>query len=299
MTEFKAQGKLLITGEYLILHGTKSLALPLLKFTQILRVEKSQEKLISWAAYDQNNQLWFSAQLSTELKLLSTCDEKRGEKLRSILLGISRGKKEFFTDGASFETKMNFSPDWGFGSSSTLISLLSQWSGLDPYDLQTEHFGGSGYDIACATSESPLLFELNNKKPTVTKIQWSPAFKDQLYFLYLGKKQDSREALSGFKNQTPIVSTSDIEVGTEFTKKFLEAGNLNEFQLLMKEHEQHLSRLLNRECVKLALFPDFPGEIKSLGGWGGDFVLVACAADPRAYFEKRGLNLILKWDDLV
>ena len=35
-----------------------------------------------------------------------------------------------------------------------------------------------------------------------------------------------------------------------------------------------MSELLDTKTIKELLFPDFSGTIKSLGAWGGDFVLV-------------------------
>ena len=33
------------------------------------------------------------------------------------------------------------------------------------------------------------------------------------------------------------------------------------------------------------LFNDFKGAIKSLGAWGGDFILATAKQDPTAYFK--------------
>jgi hypothetical protein len=46
-------------------------------------------------------------------------------------------------------------------------------------------------------------------------------------------------------------------------------------------------------------FPEFPGAIKSLGAWGGDFIMAACEFDPSDFFHDEGYGLIFKWDDLV
>ena len=42
--------------------------------------------------------------------------------------------------------------------------------------------------------------------------------------------------------------------------------------------------------------------MKSLGAWGGDFFLVATEWDEqriRNYFENKGLNVILRYDDII
>ena len=52
---FKSHGKLMITGEYFVLHGAKSLLLPT-KFFQDMTVSRlNEEALVLWESYDQNN----------------------------------------------------------------------------------------------------------------------------------------------------------------------------------------------------------------------------------------------------
>ena len=48
MKSFKAYGKLLITGEYVVLNGAKALAIPLTKTYQSLNVIKGCNDKISW-----------------------------------------------------------------------------------------------------------------------------------------------------------------------------------------------------------------------------------------------------------
>lgn len=300
MTEYRASGKFLITGEYLILHGAQALAVPLVKKFQSLKVDAAPSGKFSWKAFDENNYQWLAVDFTLpSLEYTTASDEKMALQLQGMLRFIQKKRPNLFDSSLSFETRMNFSTHWGLGSSSTLVSLLSQWSGIDAYVLQKTFFGGSGYDIACATTTTPILFQLQDKKPIVTPVAWSPSFKQQLYFVYLGQKQDSRGAMASFKKQTPDPSQDDISKINELTEKFLKAHDLKEFQNLMHEHEQLLSKLLGMKPVKEKLFPDFKGELKSLGGWGGDFILAATDENPESYFKGRGYNLILKWDDLI
>jgi mevalonate kinase len=300
MTEYSATGKFLITGEYLILHGARALAVPLAKKIQSLTVTAIQSGKMNWKAFDENDHLWFSTEFFLpELDFNNPTDEKMALQLQGMLRFIEEQKPELFINNLSFETRMNFSSSWGLGSSSTLVSLLSQWSGIDAYLLQKKFFGGSGYDIACATATTPIIYQLQNQKPVVTPVTWSPSFKHNLYFLYLGQKQDSRDAMASFKKQTPVPSPEDILKINSLTEKFLTATDLKEFQLLMHEHEKLLSKLLGMTPVKEKLFSDFKGELKSLGGWGGDFIMVASEENPVSYFKAHGLNLLLKWDDLI
>ena len=50
--------------------------------------------------------------------------------------------------------------------------------------------------------------------------------------------------------------------------------------------------------MKKLKFKDFKGEIKSLGAWGGDFIL-ASGDDSPSYFKSKGYKTIIKFDDMV
>ena len=59
---FYSNGKLLITGEYVVLDGAKALAVPT-KFGQYLEVKPSEKKSIYWKSFDSNNQIWFEDEI--------------------------------------------------------------------------------------------------------------------------------------------------------------------------------------------------------------------------------------------
>ena len=98
--------------------------------------------------------------------------------------------------GYDFISKLSFSKNWGLGTSSTLINNLANWAKIDSYELLKQTFGGSGYDIACAKSEStPYNSIIYNSKITVKKSKFSPTFKENIFFIYLGNKQNSRDGI--------------------------------------------------------------------------------------------------------
>jgi len=54
--------------------------------------------------------------------------------------------------------------------------------------------------------------------------------------------------------------------------------------------------------VREARFADYWGELKSLGAWGGDFVLATSTRDPqetRDYFRARGLDTVIPYGELI
>ena len=101
--------------------------------------------------------------------------------------------------GITIQTSLDFPRDWGLGSSSTLLNNIAQWARVNPYTLLWNSFSGSGYDIACAKHNTPILYQLENTTPNVTEITFQPAFENDIYFVHLNKKQNSREGISTYR----------------------------------------------------------------------------------------------------
>ena len=67
----------------------------------------------------------------------------------------------------------------------------------------------------------------------------------------------------------------------------------------LEEHEKMLSSVLEMKPVKETLFLDFDGTIKSLGAWGGDFVLVISQNDPKSYFAFKGFETVIPYSEMI
>ena len=81
---FKSHGKLLLTGEYLVLKGADALCIPT-NFFQTLSVKKSKKNFLHWKSYNCSNNLWIEAKLNTnDLKILSE-ENKETLFLQSLL----------------------------------------------------------------------------------------------------------------------------------------------------------------------------------------------------------------------
>ena len=293
-----SNGKLLITGEYLVLNGAEALALPL-SCGQSLNYKKTNDNLIKWNSYDLKNKIWFSAIIDkNNFKVIKSSDSTVCKRLNQILKSIRNHNSEFLNkNGYEIETKLNFDKDWGLGSSSTLISNLSKLANVDPYIILNETFGGSGYDIACSKVNYPILYSLNNGKRVIQKVEFNPLFKKNLYFIYLNKKQDSGKEITSYRNLK--ISDSDIDKVTSISKQIIKTKSQQEFNLLLDSHEEILSSILKRETIKKELFYDFEGSIKNLGAWGGDFILSSSTSNPSSYFFSKGFNKILTYDEMV
>ncbi|PIZ07941.1 MAG: GHMP kinase, partial [Flavobacteriaceae bacterium CG_4_10_14_0_8_um_filter_34_31] len=193
--------------------------------------------------------------------------------------------------------KLNFSKNWGLGTSSTLISTIAAWAKVDAFTLLKNSFGGSGYDIACAIHDKPILFSNNEHPPIIEEVVLPWDFKDELFFVYLNKKQDSKQAIGRYKNLNTNKKEAIVKVNA-LTQALISSKTLSAFENLLQEHEEILSNLLQLPKVKKAYFKDYPGIIKSLGAWGGDFVL-ATSKEALDYFPSKGYSVIIPFTTML
>jgi len=304
-TQYYSHGKLLLTGEYTVLDGGLSFALPT-GFGQYLKVRQEQNENLIWTSFDNKNKVWFQAAFDLEhLQPSSTMDEdfyseQVAHRLSDILMKSRELNPGFLASnsGVQVETHMNFNRHWGLGSSSTLINNIAQWANIDPYRLQQKTFGGSGYDIACAIHGNPLLYQLEDQRPKVSEITFDPPFKNRLYFVYLNRKQDSREGIRRYKS-IEIDKLGLIGKISSLTKKLIRCADLTQFLELLAAHEKLMSDALQLPRVQDELFSDYKGIIKSLGAWGGDFVLAASDHEDPAYFISRGYKTVFSYNEMV
>ena len=295
--KFYSNGKFLITGEYLILDGAKSLAVPT-KFGQELSIDYNDSKYIEWESLDKNGKVWFKCKIQkSNLNLEATTSETISNKLLKILKNIRKEKPEFLRNqGYNITNSLTFDKNWGLGTSSTLINNLSKLAEIDPYKLNKKIFKSSGYDIACASSKSHILYQLINGNHKIKNVKFNPPFKQNLYFIYLDKKQNSLDEINMYKKiNKPKGVITEIN---EITLKILNCKNFDEFNLLISNHEKIISSIISKKTIK-DKFRDFNGELKSLGAWGGDFILASTKDNAFKYFNSRGLKTIFKFDEIV
>jgi mevalonate kinase len=111
---FYSNGKLLISGEYVVLDGAKAWAIPT-KFGQHLRVSQNDSGLLSWKSIDDKGLLWFEA-IYKQDKLIevSASDSKISKTLIDILSEARKMNPAFLmdSDGSDIETKLTFPKDW-------------------------------------------------------------------------------------------------------------------------------------------------------------------------------------------
>jgi Mevalonate kinase len=298
--EFYSNGKLLLTGEYAVLDGALALAIPT-SYGQSLKAAPTHSGHLNWVSYDESDREWFRAEFDIEeLKIISTTDAKTAETLVVLLQQAKLDNPLFLSDHEGFlvETHLSFPLSWGLGTSSTLINNLAQWARVDAYELLWKAFGGSGYDIACAQHNSPLTYQLKKGEPHVEETSFDPFFKDSLFFVHLNQKQSSKEAIAAYRNRS-IDKESLIRRISNLTQKMITAPNLSEFEILMEEHETILSETLGILPIKQKLFPDYAGAVKSLGAWGGDFVMATGDESSIAYFHNKGYPTVIPYSKMI
>jgi mevalonate kinase len=300
-----AHGKLLISGEYFVLGGAWALAMPV-RYGQTLEIfeQNLPKDRLSWTSKDETGACWFEAHFAMQdLEILSTTDAKTAATLLSILKACRVQNTRFLTEKTSLSafTQTDFPRAWGLGSSSTLIAAVAHWAGVDPYPVLFETLGGSGYDIACAYADKPLLYRLADGKPETQAVDFQPSFSKNLYFVYLGQKQDSRAGIRRYRENAPVNNELNEQV-SDLSLRFLNAQNLSEFEQLIAEHEHLTARTLGLQRAKDLYFRDFWGEIKSLGAWGGDFILAAGernAEETKNYFNSKGFRVFIPFQEMI
>jgi mevalonate kinase len=298
---FYSHGKLLLSGEYLVLDGAKALAVPTNK-GQYLTVKANTTEKLTWKSYDDKNNVWYEDEFFLDnLKNIHTTN-MISKTLLDILLVAQQLNPKFLKEskGLSVTTKLTFSREFGLGSSSTLIANIAKWAKVDPYQLLWQSFKGSGYDLACATSNSALVFQLENSLTKVTSVSFNPTFKNQLYFVYLNKKQDSKEGIAHYRGLSSLKKDTAVKYVNAITEALLTCESLSKFDSILEEHERLLSDVLQMRTIKNQLFSDYHGLVKSLGAWGGDFVLVTVndTADLK-YFTDKSYETIFSFDEML
>jgi len=308
MASFYSNGKLLITGEYLVLDGAKALALPT-QYGQHLEVKKINEPTLIWESYTNKNELWLQVEFDLpRLRIISETFDSKIEgggdslalNLQNILLQAKKLNPEFLnsTNGFYTKSKLGFARNWGLGSSSTLINNIANWAQVDAFKLQFNTFGGSAYDIACAQNDTPIIYQLKHKKPLVETVNFNPQFAAQLYFVHLNKKQNSRDGIKQYNNSKDNINAYAEEISV-LTNQFLSCVHLDEFEKLIVIHERLISSIIKQKPVQQELFSDYFGQTKSLGAWGGDYILATGNENTPAYFKAKGYMTIIKYQDMI
>jgi mevalonate kinase len=300
MLEYFAHGKLLLSGEYLVLNGAKALALPTV-LGQSMQISASDGNSIRWQALDCQGNIWLESYFMPDtLDMMSSDDIRKAQVLQKILRYAKKLSPGFLLQGGiRINTQLHFERNWGLGSSSTLVALIAQWAGVDPFELFDGCMTGSGYDIACAIQEKPLFYQHTKGKRHIETAEFRPSFTEQLRFVFLGEKQLSSEEVRKYSTRTKPDQLK-IDQISAISEAFAHCEQLTEFEKLMREHEALVGDVLGRKPIGETIFAGYPGAVKSMGAWGGDFALATAPAPEAAdrWLAEAGFHTVVSYDHL-
>lgn len=281
MSTFWSSGKLLLCGEYWVLHGASALAVPT-RLGQRLTYRATDQPL-HWTAVDRHGQAWLDASAVSDPHVVS-------------LLLAARSLGGQVPDTGLVRTELEFERSWGWGSSSSLTDLVAQWTGVPALDLHFATSRGSGFDVACARATSALTY----RKTGPAQGEWHTAAAahwptEHFALVYLGQKKDSQKEVQRGRRE-PL--QAELDAISDLSRAMAEAQKVTEWMQLIEEAEARTAAWTGHSRIQ-ERFTGIRAKLKSLGAWGGDFVL-AVAEDPSefAYFAEYG-NLCMKWSDCV
>ena len=298
--KFKSNGKLLITSEYLVMKGAMALAIPA-KLDQELNVTSTNSDFVNWKSFNKNNQIWYEEKFFLDKGTLIYHGKKN--KMSDLIVRLFDYIHKFNNPeksiGNEFIWKINFNINWGLGSSSTLINNLSKWAKVNPYKLLFSVFNGSGYDIACCDKSNPIIFQKKDDYLSVSDTTFKPNFLNNLFLIFLNKKQDTQKSVQNFLENDQSLSEGINQIN-EIVDEIESVKDITTFESLIERHEKIIANILQMPTIQNDKFPDYNnGVIKSLGSWGGDFVLATGDEKSVDYFEEKGFNTIRKISDLL
>jgi mevalonate kinase len=280
------------------------LALPTIQGQKLsVATDEKKEYFIHWKSIVQEV-VWLDFFLAENFEITLVKGElEKAAIIQQLIKLVQLEKPLLLQNHNTYQIKIeaDFPRNWGLGSSSTLIGNIARWSGLDGFMLNEKIFGGSGYDIAVALEGKPVLYQLENKKPVYKTTTIHFPFAENLFFVHLNQKQNSRDGIAHYK-QLNIDKQPIIQQLNEIINNIFQAENLQQFESLLNQHEDIIAQSLQLKKVKDLFFPDYWGSVKSLGAWGGDFVLTTShktKAETLQYFQQKGYETILDYKEII
>lgn len=306
MRSYFSHGKIMLAGEYAVMAGIESLALPVAQgqWMQVWDMPAKGVSKLVWQGKEADGTVWFECRIDTDIMHISeSTDEDVAKTLVKLLREVQIHRPELFSGRTlRLETQCEFRRDYGLGSSSTMVANLSKWSGVDAFVLQEAGFGGSGYDVAVALLGRPLVFWKEGELACWSPWSLNPELTEGWYLAFPGKKQNSRSSLSAVREKLDSLKTDTMMLqqlnavvnALKHPRSLpLAEAMLEMWQALLGQHLE-----IPRAWDDLKLEPMQGGLCKWLGAWGGDVLLINRATLDRypAAFESMDVR---PWNQMV
>ena len=328
-------GKVLLSGEYVVLDGATALGLAS-RLGQSMEVFRGGEPgRLRWTAHDHLRHPWLKAnyrivdgQWSVDEGDVATSEA--AVMLRNWLQtawtlmakaseGSASGYGEAFwndilrQEGLTVHTRLDFARSWGLGSSSTVMALLAQWLEVDARTLYTLTTNGSGYDLEVALQNSSILYRLPYGRPItnststpplepiVQPIHYHAPQGGCLWLVDPGGKQTSAKEVVRYHNLDSKRRLYCVEEISSLSKELATCHEVDRMLEYFVRHDSVLENLLQQPCLHRISGKGFPGRLKSLGAWGGDLFLAVsnCPEDAVHWLKNQSDWSIYPFDQLI
>lgn len=300
IVQFSAPGKIMLSGEYAVLSGAKAILLPT-KFRQYITARKNPSDHISWKSFYQNDCFFEGKYSWNEERFIKTNDPDKALYIQRLLRACTSLKSDILNSVSEIETHLDFSPEWGMGSSASLIVNLSRIFNLNPLTINIMVSRGSGADINCSLADAPISFSKAKGNYQSKPLKLNLPFRDKLWFIYLGKKQKTEtEVLRSLK--TIFFPKHELAEIDALSETIISTSSLDEFESAVHRHETLISQHIRIPTLQQSLFSDFEGIVKSLGAWGGDMALVTWKGDEqffRNYLSTKNIGTFFHFNQLI
>ena len=167
---------------------------------------------------------------------------------------------------------------------------------------------GSGYDIACAAAKNPIRYrrETATQPLHIQDISLETVLVKEAVFIHLNQKQDSRAGINTYLKQKAAHAFSlneALEQINILSRSLLDAKDVKTLMASMEAHEAFVGSIIQTTPVKERLFKDYPGAIKSLGAWGGDFIIAVSEQlnplETKEYFFNKGYTTSFYYTEMA
>jgi hypothetical protein len=153
--------------------------------------------------------------------VLETSDTEKSNWIKSVFLAIRDQKEDFMVgSGAEATATIDLPMNYGWGSSSSFIANLCKWADVNPFWVNMKVGGGSGYDVACANVNRPILFHNESNLPQFEEVDYHPDFTKNMWFIFQENKMNTANAIRGFRSRRvdEAVITRITEISHEWIK---------------------------------------------------------------------------------